>query len=146
MPYLGLLHQNPCPCGSPLLTCTYTQTPFWLSLCGVSGSWCSQGVFEPSEHLWWVWGLILNAISPLLPSCWGFSFALGRWISPQSHSNATQPPFPCLSSCWGFSALRVGYLLTVTPAPCSRCSGAVTLNNSKYRLLRCLSGKESAFS
>ena len=34
-------------------------------------------LFEPSEHLWWVWGLILNAISPLLPCFWGFSFALG---------------------------------------------------------------------
>ena len=34
--------------------------------------------FEPSYHLWWVWGLILNVISPLLPSCWGFSFALGH--------------------------------------------------------------------
>ena len=28
-------------------------------------SWCMQGLFEPFEHLWWVWGLILNAISPL---------------------------------------------------------------------------------
>ena len=34
-------------------------------------------LFEPSEHLWQVWGLSLNAILPLLPSCWGFSFALG---------------------------------------------------------------------
>ena len=33
-----------------------TQTQFCLSLCGVSGSWCAQGLFEPSEHLWWVWG------------------------------------------------------------------------------------------
>ena len=59
----------------PLLTCPsagHTQTQFWLSLCGVSGSWCPQG---SSEHLWWVWGLILNRISPLLPSCWGLSFA-----------------------------------------------------------------------
>ena len=38
-------------------------------------------LFEPSEHLWWVWGLILNANLPLLPSCWGFSFALGRGVS-----------------------------------------------------------------
>ena len=38
-------------------------------------------LFEPSEHLWWVWGLILNVILPLLPSCWGFSFALGRGVS-----------------------------------------------------------------
>ena len=53
-----------------------TQTQFWLSLCGVSGSWCAQGMVEPSECLWQVWGLILNVISPLLPSCWGFFFAL----------------------------------------------------------------------
>ena len=38
-------------------------------------------LFEPSEHLWWVWGLILNAVSPLLPSCWGLSFALGHGVS-----------------------------------------------------------------
>ena len=35
-------------------------------------------MFEPSQCLWRVWGLILNAISPLLPSSWDFSFALGR--------------------------------------------------------------------
>ena len=82
----GLCHtqvyctQSPCPCSSPLLTHTSsgdTQTQLQLSLCGVSGSWCTQGLFEPSECLWWVWGLILNAILLLLPSCWGFSFALG---------------------------------------------------------------------
>ena len=48
----GLCHthvyctQIPCPCSSPLQTCTSTgdtQTQFWLSLCGVSGSWCTQG-------------------------------------------------------------------------------------------------------
>ena len=26
-------------------------------------------LFELSEYLWWVWSLILNVISPLLPSC-----------------------------------------------------------------------------
>ena len=41
-------------------------------------SWCMQGLFESFEHLWRVWGLILNVISPLLPSCWGFFFALGH--------------------------------------------------------------------
>ena len=35
---------------------------FCLSLCGVSGSLCTQGMFEPSEHLWQVWGLVLNVI------------------------------------------------------------------------------------
>ena len=74
----GLCHtqvcctQRPCPCGRPLLTCIFagdTQTQFWLSLCRVSRSRYTQGLFEPSENLWRVRGLILNSISPLLPSC-----------------------------------------------------------------------------
>ena len=96
----GLCHtqvcctQSPCPCGRPLLTRTSsgdTQTQFCLSLCGVSGSLCAEGMFEPSEHLWRVWGLIQNMILTLLPSCWGFSFAFGHGISPQSRSSTTQP-------------------------------------------------------
>ena len=82
--------QSLCPCGSPLLTRTSagdTQTRFCLSLCGVSGPWCTEGL---SEHLWRVWGLILNTISPLLPSCWGFFFAVGRGISPQSFPAPTE--------------------------------------------------------
>ena len=56
LPQEGLCHtqvcctQSPCPCSSPLLTHTSTgdtQTQFWLSLCGVSASWCAQGLFEP---------------------------------------------------------------------------------------------------
>ena len=62
-----------------------TQIQFWLHLCGVSGSWCAQGLFEPFELLRRVWCLILNAVLPLLPSC------------------------------WGFSPLDMGYLLTVSP-------------------------------
>ena len=94
----GLCHtqvyctQSPCPCGRPLLTCTSsgdTQTQFWLSLCRVSGSWCTQSVFEPSECLWQLWSLILNMTSPFLPSCWGFS-ALEHGVSSQSHSSALQ--------------------------------------------------------
>ena len=86
----GLCHiqvyctQSPCSCGRPLLTCTSTgdtQIQFWLSLCGVSGSWCAQGFLEPSKRLWRVQVLILNVISPLLPSCWGFFFALGCGVS-----------------------------------------------------------------
>ena len=35
-------------------------------------------LFEPSEHLWQVWGFFIpNVIFPLLLSFWGFSFALG---------------------------------------------------------------------
>ena len=37
--------------------------------------------FEPSEHPWWVWGLIISGVLPLLPSFWGFSFALGGGLS-----------------------------------------------------------------
>ena len=64
--------QSPCPCGRPLLTRTSTgdtQTQVCLSLCGALGPGCAQGYFEPAEHLWCVWGLILNLTSSLLPSC-----------------------------------------------------------------------------
>ena len=84
MPYPVGCTQSPCPWGRSLLTRTSTgdtQTQFWLILCGASGSWCAQGLFEPTEDLWWVKGLILNTISPLLLSCWGFSFALGHGVS-----------------------------------------------------------------
>ena len=51
----GLCHtqvcctQSPCPCGRPLLIHSSTgdaQTQFFLSLCDVSGPWCTQGLFE----------------------------------------------------------------------------------------------------
>ena len=93
----GLCHtqvcctQSLCPYSSPLLTHTSEgdiQTQFCLSLCGFFGFWCTQRLFEPSEHLWWVCGFILNVILPLLPSLWGFFFALGCGVSPHSHSSA----------------------------------------------------------
>ena len=61
--------QSRYPYSRPLLTHNSTggaQRQFCLSVCGVPGSWCAQGLFEPSEHLWWEWGLILNVNSPLL--------------------------------------------------------------------------------
>ena len=82
-----------CPCSRPLLIHTFSgdiQTQFWLSFCGVSGSWCAQGLFEPSEHLCRVRSLILNAILLLLPSCLGFSFALGHGVSFLVGSNIFQ--------------------------------------------------------
>ena len=45
--------QSSCPCSRPLLTRTSagdTQTQFCLNLRGVPGSWCTQGLFEPSER------------------------------------------------------------------------------------------------
>ena len=119
----GLCHtricctQSPRSCSSPLLTVTSTgdaQTQFCLSLCGVPGSWCSQGLFEPSKHLWWEWGLILNVILPLLPSCQGFSFAHGHGVAPNSCSSAYHLTGVSLT-------LDVGHLswLLAAPAPCS---------------------------
>ena len=87
----GLCHtqvcstQSPCPCGRPLLTCTSsgdTQTHKGRSdSVSVGSSGVHKVLFDPSEHVWWVWGLILNAISSLLLSCWGFSFALECGVS-----------------------------------------------------------------
>ena len=87
----GLCHtqvyctQSLCPCGRPLLTCTSTGDTQTLKQTSgsVSGSLWSRihkVLFECSEHLWRVWGLILNVILPLLPSFWGFSFALGHGV------------------------------------------------------------------
>ena len=64
--------QSPCPCSKPLLTCTSTGDSQTLK--GRSGS-VSVGslhpgahkvLFEPSDHLWQVWDLIINVILPLL--------------------------------------------------------------------------------
>ena len=87
----GLCHtqvcctQSTCPCGRPLLT--HTSTGDTQALKGRSGS-VSVGstgmhkvLFEPSEHLWWAWALIIKMIPPLLPSFGGFSFALGCGVS-----------------------------------------------------------------
>ena len=77
--------QSPWPCGRPLLTHTSrgdTQT--------LKGRSDSVSVGYPGEHkvwvlfvlpecLWWVWGLILNMILPLLPFCWGTSPCPWTW-------------------------------------------------------------------
>ena len=83
----GLCHtqvcctQSPCPCGRPQLTCTTTgDTQTFKDRTGsvsVGSSGVHKVFFEPSKCLCQVWGLILNSVSPLIPSCWGFSFALG---------------------------------------------------------------------
>ena len=52
---------------------------FTQTLKGRSGS-VSVASLGPGAHnvcLWPVWGLVLNAISPLLLSCWSFSFGCG---------------------------------------------------------------------
>ena len=75
----------PAPCSRPLLTRTSVGDTQTLkgrsSSVSVGFPGAHNVLFEPSESLWWVWGLILNAILPLLPSCWGFSFALACGVS-----------------------------------------------------------------
>ena len=75
--------QSPCPCSRPLLT--HTSRGDTQILKGRSGS-VSMGypgehkvLFELPECLWWVWGLILNVILPLLSSCWGASSYSWTW-------------------------------------------------------------------
>ena len=117
MPHPGLPHPEPLPLqqptADPYLLRRLSQS--WLSLCGVPGSWCTQNLFEPSECLWRKWGLILNMNSPLLPSCWGFSFALGRGVYPHSHSTTYYLTGVSLT-------LDMEYLLTTTLAKGSYCS------------------------
>ena len=118
MPYPSLLHPEPLPLqqstSDPYLLRRHSQ--FCLSLCGVPRTWCTQGLFEPSERLWREWGLILNVNPSLLPSCWGFSFALERGIS-HSRSSACRLTgvsltldMGCISSQPLLLTLDVGYL------------------------------------
>ena len=123
--------QSPCPCGRPPLTRTSTadaQTQFYLSLCGVPGSQCSRCLFEPSDHLWWKWSLILNANSSLLPSCWDFSFDPCIW-------GISSPPLQLLLSYWGFSDL--GHVVLIMAAAHFGC-GVSPLH---YLLQCCTAGK-----
>ena len=53
----------------------------------------------PSKHLWWVWGLILNGIAPLLLSCLGcgVSFFGGFQHSPANGCSASSCNFGVLA-------------------------------------------------
>ena len=92
-----MLHPEPLPLwqatNDPYLLRRHSKQ-FCLSLCGVSGSWCAQGMFEPSDYLWKVWGLIINVILPLIPCCWGSSKSL------QLHTAATPVPHSHHSSTY----------------------------------------------
>ena len=113
----GLCHtqvcctQSPCPCSSSLSAHNFagdTQTQFCLSLCGVSGSWCAQGLFESSERLWWVWNLILNMVSPLLPIFWASPLPSK---SLKHHTTAAPPTILLGLLCpwtWGIKQIPLG--------------------------------------
>ena len=94
MPYTGLLHPEPLPlqqtdhCWSVPSQETLRHSSGSVSVGSLGPG--AQGLFQPSEHLWRVRSLILNAILPLLPSFWGFSFALGHGVSFLVGSNILQ--------------------------------------------------------
>ena len=94
----GLCHsqvcfmQSLCPCGRPLLTHTSTGDTQTLkgrsSTVSVESPGAHKVLFEPSKHLWQVWGLILSAfcsschlagVSPL-PLNVGYLFLVGSNI------------------------------------------------------------------
>ena len=77
---------------------------------------------SPLTIFWWEWGLVLNMSSPLLPSCWGFSFAL-------VHGDISSQSLQSLPSYWGFSDLGHG----VSPLGHSRLC-------SQHLLLQCHAG------
>ena len=86
----GLCHIQVCctqtswPCSRPSLTCTSTGDTQTLK--GWSGSVSGEFPRCAEGFVWALWvslvgmGFILNTILPLLPSCWGFSFALGHGV------------------------------------------------------------------
>ena len=102
--------QNSCPCSRPLLsraTTGDTQTlkgRFYSMSVGSLDPGAHKVLFEPSEHLWWVWDFDSNAISPLLPS-WGFSFARGCGLSIFGVSQRS-PVDGCSAASCNFGVLR----------------------------------------
>ena len=63
-----------------MLHCVASTFKGRSGLVSVESPGARKVLFEPLERLSWVWGLILITISPLLPSFWGFSSALGRGV------------------------------------------------------------------
>ena len=125
----GLCHsqvcctQSPCPCSRPLLTIGDTQT-----LKGRSGSVSVEShglqklLFEPSECLRWVWGLILNVILSLLLSCLGFSFALGWGVS--LFSGFQHSPFN------GYSYVSCNFGVLAGEDECTSFSSAILIQGN----------------
>ena len=83
MTYPDLLHPEPLPLqkppDDPYLCRRHKYSSGSISVGSLGPG--AHSLFEPSEHLWQVWGLTLNMILPLLPSLWGFSFVLTCGVS-----------------------------------------------------------------
>ena len=75
--------QSPFPCSRPLLTCTSTgdtQRQIWLSLCGISGSWCVQG------FVWALWaslvGMAFDSKCEFAPPAALLGYGVSFWWDP----------------------------------------------------------------
>ena len=82
-----------------------TRRQIWLSLWGSLHPVAHEVLFESSERLWWVWGLILNVILPLLhliaasplPLEVGYLFFCGVQHSPVDDCSAGSCNFGVLA-------------------------------------------------
>ena len=79
----------------------------WRSLLLSLGPGAHKVLFAPSEHLWKVWGLILNVIVPLIPSCWSFLFTPGHGV-PYFDGIQHSPVDSCSAASWDFGVLTGG--------------------------------------
>ena len=95
---------------------------FCLSLYGVPGSWCAQGLFEPSEYLWQEWGLILkvNSLSNRLAGASPLPLDLGYLLTAARAPHSRHSSAFCLAEV--SLTLDAGYPVTATPAKFSRSS------------------------
>ena len=94
--------------------CRRRQMQFCLSLCGFLGLAHTRSVGALWASLAGM-GFDSKCELPLLPSCWGFSFALGHGVSPHSSSSTYHLTGVSLT-------LDVGYLQMAGPAKCSQRS------------------------
>ena len=99
------------PASSSRLLMTCTSRGDTQTIKGRSGSVSvgSPGVhkvlFDPSKNLWWARGLILDAISPLLPSFLGFSCALWHGVSFFFYEIQHSPVNGCSAGSFNFGVL-----------------------------------------
>ena len=103
VPFMHCHIRCPWPCSRPLLTHTSAGDTQTLKVTpgsvSVGSPVAHKVLFEPSKHLWKVWGLILNAVSPLPLSCWGFSFALEHGVSVFGEIQHSPVNGPSAASC-----------------------------------------------
>ena len=117
----GCCSQSPCPHVNPLLTSASSGDPQTLKSMSGSVSVGSLGptrdlahkvlvhkvLFELSEHLWCVWHLIPNVVSPLLPFFGGFFFfflTLDKWYLFLVGSNILL--LMAVQQCYSFAVLK----------------------------------------